>query len=175
MTTTIIDGRGRVRHGSASADIAVEDKGCVALRRRGDRAVEIRYRPSTVKPRALLRTVQLLGGSGDREHHILQAWDTDWQTALVGNRAAAIEHLMGLTTDAQSTRKRDFLSQRHASSAAAKDAAFGRLHEAWRTARGVKDQGLMEAVREVSCGRYLEVVPQNGASRLDPGRCRRGL
>ena len=166
MRTTIVDGRGRVRNGSAWADIAIEDKGCVALRSHGDRAIEIRYRPGAVKPRALLRTVQLLDGTRKWDRHVLMAWIEDWQTTLIGSRTAAIEHLMGLVTDTQSTRKRDFLSQRHAASAAMRDPAFARLQDAWQSARGRKRQGLMQAVREASRGRYLEVAPQQGASRL---------
>lgn len=85
---------------------------------------------------------------------------------LVGNRAAAIEHLTDLAADAQSTRLDDFSSRRRVPAAAMADPAFGRLLEAWREARGSREQGLMQVVRDVSQGRYLEVRPQQGASRL---------
>jgi hypothetical protein len=165
-STTVIDARGCMRNVPASADSAVEEKGGVALRARGDRAVEISYRPRAVRPRALLRAVQLLDGARAGDRHVLKAGVEGGQTTLVGNRAAAIEHLMGAITDAQSTRHGDFSSQRRLAGAAMNDPAFARLGEAWLEARGRKRQGLMEAVREASGGRYLEVEPQQGASRL---------
>jgi hypothetical protein len=73
---------------------------------------------------------------------------------------------MEMPSAAQGKRPRNFVSRRLAASAVAEDAAFGPIHHAWRTARGVKGRKLMEAVREASCGRYLEVAPQGGAERL---------
>jgi hypothetical protein len=167
MTITVIDGRGRERtvYASGVADLMVREKGFVALRPYGNRAVELRYRPSLVKPRALLKTLRLL----DREkweHHVLMAWAHGWQHTLMGKRIEAIEHLTREVRKAQSTPSRDFLSQRHVAHDVAKDAAFGRIHDAWRAARGGMDQRLMEAMREASCGRFLEVAPQDGASKL---------
>lgn len=165
MTTTIIDGRGQVRHWSASADVAVKDMGCVALRRRGSHALELFYRPSAVSPMALLTAVELLNVS-DCERVALASWTTGWQTSLFGDRAVAIRHMIGLTTQAQAPRKREFLSQRHALSTVAADATFGPVQHAWRETLGVLDHRLMQAVREASCGRYLVVDPRDDASRL---------
>jgi hypothetical protein len=179
MKTTIVDGRGLAHDGFSSlprsklrsltgsqlSDYAVKDKGFVVLHRDGSRSVEIRYRPSVVKPKALLKTIELLA-IDDWERFVLTSWITGWQTSLFGNRVAAIQHLIALPTAAQSTRKRDFWAHRHAPGAIAADAAFGRIWDAWRAARGAKTRGLIEAVTEASCGRYLEVVPQDGASRL---------
>jgi hypothetical protein len=166
--TIIIDGRGRLREdilAFAAADMAVKDKGWVTLRRYGRRAVEVRIRPGIVKPRALLRTVRWLDDdAGDR--CVVMSWSDDWRTSVRGGRAAAIEYLVGLATDAQSTRRGDFQARRHGWNTDALDPSFGRIQAAWRAARGVEDRALMEAVREASCGRYLQVLPENGASRL---------
>ena len=174
MTTTIIDERGQVRHWSASADVAVKDMGCVALRRRGSRALELFYRPSAVSPMALLTAVELLNVS-DCERVALASWTTGWQTSLFGDRAVAIKHLIGLTTQAQAPRKREFLSQRHALSAAAADATFGPVQHAWRETQGVMDHRLMQAVREASCGRYLVVDPRRRCLQARLGHRRRRL
>jgi hypothetical protein len=178
--TTIVDGQGRARDGysslprsrprcshgeSESADAAVKDKGFVAVRRHGSRSVEIRWRPSAVKPRALQKAIELLSNN-DWERFVLTSWTTGWQTSLVGTLPAAIQHLIGLTTAAQSTRERDFRAHRYAPKSIAADAAFARIQDAWRAARGVRTRGLIEAVTEAACGRCLEVVPQDGASRL---------
>jgi hypothetical protein len=168
MTTTIvIDGRGREQtvYAPGRTDLMVRHKGFVALRSCGNRAVEIRYRPSLVKPGALLKTVQLLEARAE-DRHVVLAWTDGWKTALVGKLPAAIAYLTVQAADAQSTRKRDFLSQRHVLHDVGKDAAFGRICDAWHTSRGLKDQRLIEAMREASCGRFLEVAPQDGASRL---------
>jgi len=167
MTTTVIDGRGHVRtvFSSGFADFMVRDKGFVALRRYGSRAVEVRYRPSRVKPGALLKTARLLD-IRKWEQHVLAAWRHGWQHTLVGKRTDAIEHLTRVAAEAQSTRSHDFLSQRHGLHDVAEDAAFGRIHDAWRASRGRKDQRLVEAMREASGGRFLEVAPQDGASKL---------
>ena len=164
MTTTIIDGRGRVRDWSAPMAVAVKDMGCVAVRRYGSHSLEVFYRPSAVAPMALLTAVELLNVS-DCERVALASWATDWQTILC-DRAVAIKHMVGLTTQAQSPRKREFLSQRHALSAVAADATFGPVQHAWRETQGVMDRRLMQTVREASCGRYLVVDPRDGATRL---------
>lgn len=111
MTTTLIDGRGQVRtvYSAGFADAMVRDKGFVALRPFGDRAVEIRYRPSLVKPRALLKALELLQAHA-WSHHVVQAWTDGWQAAVVGKLPAAIAYLTGREAEAQSTRKHDFLS-----------------------------------------------------------------
>jgi hypothetical protein len=179
MKTTIIDGRGLARDGFSSlprsklrsftgsqlSDHAVKDRGFVVLRRDGFRSVEVRYRPSIVKPRALLKTVEVLTDH-DSDRFALNSWIADWQTSVFGNRTTAIRHLIALPTAAQNTRQQDFQARRHAPASIVTDPAFGRIQDAWCAARGVKDQRLMEAVREASCGRYLEVIPQSGAERL---------
>lgn len=180
MTTTIIDAEGQVWDGSSSllrsklrcplagpelADFAVKNMGFVVLRRYGPRSVEIRHRPSRVEPIALLKAVQWLTDH-DWDRIVLTSWLAEWRTSLTGDLADAIQHLMGVVAAAQGTRQRDFQVQRHASDAIATDAGFARIQDAWRAAHGVKDQGLIETVAEASCGRYLEVVPQDAASRL---------
>jgi len=166
MRTTIIDARGCLRSEAASGGLAVEDQGGVGLRNRGNCAVEISYRPSAVRPRALLRTVQLLDDTRAWDRYILKVWTDDRHTAFVGNRTAAVAHLMGHTTEAQSTRRGDFSSHRYSLGVAIQDPAFGRLFEAWRGTGGRESQGLIEAVRESSRGRYLGVDAQQGGSRL---------
>ena len=105
-------GEGGCGDWSASMAVAVKDMGCVAVRRYGSHSLEVFYRPSTVAPIALLTAVELLNVS-DCERVALASWATDWQTILC-DRAVAIKHMVGLTTQAQGTRKRHFLSQRHA-------------------------------------------------------------
>jgi len=160
---TIIDGRGRVRHQTATSDIAVENKGGVALRRWRSGAVELRYRPNAVKPMAVLKAVELLE---DCQRVVLVPGFTGRDGQLISGCASAIERLTRLTGEAQSTRGRDFRSLRHEHSAATNDTAFGPVYAAWRAAHGVKDRELLEAVRDASCGRYLEVVPRDGAAKL---------
>jgi len=168
MMTTIVDGQGRERSDLAPdlADLAVKDMGCVALRPYGSRALEIRCRPDRIRPKALLKAVDLLERKA-WDHHVLSSWvDGQWHSKIIGNYLAAIERLTEMAGQVQSKRRRDFLSRRLAAAAVAEDAAFGPIQHAWRTARGVKGQKLMEAVREASCGRYLEVAPHGGAERL---------
>lgn len=160
---TIIDGRGRVRHATATGDVAVEDEGGVALRRCRSGAVEIRYRPNAAKPMAVLKAVELLE---EAQRVVLVPGFTDRDGQLISDRAAAIERLTRLTGEAQSTRTCDFRSRRHEHSAAISDAAFGPVYAAWRAANGVKDRKLLEAMRDASRGRYMEVVPRNGAAKL---------
>lgn len=156
---------GCARAGLELSDFAVRKLGYVALRHRGPRTVEVRHLASVAKPMALLQAVQWLGGR-NWDRIILVSWLGEQQTYCIGDLAETIPYLMGLAMAAQSTRQRDFEAHRHAPSAVAKDAAFARVQAAWRAARGVKDRGLIEAVTEASCGRTLEVVPQQGASRL---------
>jgi hypothetical protein len=85
---------------------------------------------------------------------------------FVSHYAAAIERLTRVTSEAQSTRSRDFHSRRHGRDAATTDVAFRGVYDAWRAARGRRNRGLLEAVREASRGRYLEVVPREGATKL---------
>lgn len=180
MTTTIIDAEGMVWDSSSPllrgklgcpalgpelADLAVQEKGCVALRRRGPRVVEVRYRPSLVEPIALLAAIDRLDHD-DCDRVDLHWWIGEWQAPFIGRRTDAIQYLTGLAAAAQSTRQRDFHARRYALSAIATDAAFARIQHAWRAARGVKDSGLIEAVREASCGRYLEVLPREAAAKL---------
>jgi len=112
-----------------------------------------------------MKAVELLGAS-DCKRIALTAWVTDRQTTVIRNPAGAIEHMVGLTREAQSARTHRFLSLRLSASAVAADATFGPIYEMWRARPGVKDGGVMEAVREGSCGRYLEVDPGDGASKL---------
>lgn len=178
-TTTTIDAEGQAWDGFAPppgyrlrpplaaselSDLVVKDMGFVVLRRYGSRSVELRHRPGRVKPMALLTAVQWLTDN-NCDKIALTAWVGTWETSVVGDLAATVEHLMALAEAAQSTRQRDFQTRRHTIGVAAADASAGIL-DAWRAARGAKDQRLMEAIANASCGRYLEVVPQHGASRL---------
>lgn len=137
----------------------------MTLRRCGPRALQIRYRPSVVEPLALLAAIQRLGAS-DCERVDLQCWLGQWRTSFVGCPNDAILYLTGLTAAAQSTRQRHFQARRYALGSVATDAAFAPIQRAWRAARGVKHPDLIEAVREASRGRYLEILPQQGAARL---------
>jgi hypothetical protein len=180
MTTTIIDAGGRLWDGvspslrrklrcslaaPALLDIAVGDRGFVVLRCCGRGAVEVRYRPSRAKPMALLTAVQWLDRP-DWSRIVLRPWPGEQPAHFMGEPADAIAYLIGPASAAQSTRRMDFQARRHPPAAIARNAAFGRIQEAWRAAHGAKDRGLMEAVIEASCGRYLEVIPQGGGARL---------
>jgi hypothetical protein len=179
-TTTIIDAEGKVWDGLSSSlrtklgyplagplllDLAVKNKGFVVLRRLGPRSLEIRQRPSLVKPIALLTAVQWLTDH-DWDRIVLTSWLDRWQTSLMGDLSDAVHYLMGLVAAGQSTRQRDFEAHRHDPSIIATDQAFARIQDAWRARRGLNDRGLIEVVTEASCGRFLEVVPHNDASRL---------
>jgi hypothetical protein len=179
MATTIIDANGKTwdgawpslcrklraaNDGSNLLECALS-LGFVVLRRRGPRSIEVRFRPSLVKPVALLKAAQWLG---DQECDCidLECGPGEQKRSFIDNPAMAIVYLVDLAEAARNTRRLDFLSQRYAPSAVARDASFARLCEAWCAAPGVKNHRLMEAVREASRGRYLEVDPQDGASKL---------
>ncbi|MBO0741150.1 MAG: hypothetical protein J2P51_06970 [Hyphomicrobiaceae bacterium] len=159
----IIDGHGRVWHDTAAASVAVEENGGVALRRRRSGAMEVRFRPNSVKPMAVLRVVKMLETC---ERVVLVPGFANRDEQLISHCAAAIERLTQLTNEAQSSRARDFYSRRHWPGAAAADVAFGPLHETWCAARGRRSCHLLEAVRDGSSGRYLEVIPREGATKL---------
>jgi hypothetical protein len=149
----------------ALLDFAAREKGCVVLRPCGRRAVEVHHRPSLATPMAVLTAAQWL----DRrrwERIVLRPWPGEQQTLFMGERTDAIPYLVRLMSAAQNTRRGDFHAHQHALSAVASDAALSRIHEAWRAARGSRNQRLMEIVTEVSQGRYLEVTPQDGSARL---------
>jgi hypothetical protein len=180
MTTTIIDAHGKVWDGVSSSlrgklrcslagpallDFAVGDRGFVVLRRCGRRAIEVCHRPSVAKPMALLTAVEWLDRR-DWDRIVLQPWPGEQQAHFIGEPADAMQYLIGLASAAQSTRQQDFHAHRHAPAAIATDAAMARIQDAWRASRGVKTRGLLEAATEASCGRYLGVIPQDGASRL---------
>jgi len=159
----IIDEHGRVWHGTAGTSPAVEENGGVALRRHRSGAMEVRFRPNSVKPMAVLRVVKMLEtcervvlvpGFANRDEHLISHWP------------AAIERLTQVTNEAQSSRARDFHSRRHWRGAAAAHVTFGPVHEAWCAARGRRKRNLLEAVRDAAAGRYLEVVPREGAAKL---------
>jgi len=156
---TIIDGRGRIRR----AAMAVADEGGVVLRRCRSGAVEIRYRPASVKPMAVLRAVELLV---DCKRVVLVPGFGDRDGELISDCRAAIERLTRLTSQVQSTRSCDFRSRRHGPGAAVADAAFAPVYTVWRAAHGRKTRTLLEALREASCDRYLEVAPREGAAKL---------
>jgi len=159
----IIDGHGRVRHDTAAAGVAVEDNGGVALRRRRSGAMEVRFRPNAVKPMAVLRVVKMLETC---ERVVLVPGFANRNEQLISHRAAAIERLTQVTNEAQSARARDFYSRRHWRGAAAADVVFGPVHDAWCAARGKRNRDLLDAVRDASSGRYLEVAPREGATKL---------
>jgi hypothetical protein len=179
MSTTVIDADGEVwdsfspllrsklrcpNAGGKLADLAL-GSGFVVLRSRGARSIEVGFQPSLVKPIALSTAAQWLSDR-DCDRIVIKSRRGSQRTPFIGDAAEAIPYLVRLATAAQSTRKHEFLSQRHALDAVARDAAFARLQAAWRAARDVKTRGLVEAVTQASCGRYLEVVPRDGASRL---------
>jgi hypothetical protein len=159
----IIDGSGRVWHDTGGASVAVEDSGGVALRRRRSGAMEVRFRPNSVKPMAVLRVVKMLETC---ERVVLVPGFANRDEQLISHCAAAIERLTQVTNEAQSARARDFYSRRHWRGAAAADVAFGPVHDAWCAARGRRNRDLLDAVRDASAGRYLEVVPREGATKL---------
>ena len=159
----IIDGHGRVWHDAAPASVAVEDSGGVALRQRRSGAMEVRFRPNSVKPMAVLRVVKMLETC---ERVVLVPGFANREEQLISHCAAAIERLTQVTNEAQSARARDFYSRRHWRAAAAADVVFGPVHDAWCAARGRRNRDLLDAVRDASAGRYLEVVPREGATKL---------
>jgi hypothetical protein len=159
---TIIDAHGRVRHDTAAV-VAVEDNGGVALRRCRSGAMEVRFRPNSVKPKAVLRVVEMLEKC---ERVVLVPGFANRDEQLISHCAAAIERLTRVTNEAQSTRSRDFYSRRRGRGAAAADVAFGPVYDAWSAARGGRNRDILEAVRDASGGRYLEVVPREGATKL---------
>jgi hypothetical protein len=160
---TIIDGRGRVWRNAAALNTAAAGDGGVALRRRRSGAIEIRYRPHSVKPMAVLRVVQLVD---ECERVVLVPGFADRDGQLICRCGAAIERLTRLTSEAQSTRRCDFHARRYERKTAADDAAFGPVYGAWRAAHGRRNRDLLEAVRDASRGRYLEVAPRDGATKL---------
>src|SRR5215813_4677623 len=159
----IIDGHGRVWHDAAAASVAVEDNGGVALRRRRSGAMEVRFRPNSVKPMAVLRVVKMLERC---ERVVLVPGFANRDEQLISHCAAAIERLTQLTNEAQTSRARDFSSRRHWREAAAADLAFGPVHQAWCAARGRRSHHLLEAVRDASGGRYLAIFPREAATKL---------
>jgi hypothetical protein len=159
----IIDGQGRVRYARVAGEPALQDEGGVALRRRRSGAMEIRYTPNSIKPMAMLRVVELLGQC---ERVVLVPGFSDRDAPLISRRTAAIERLTRMASEAQSTRSCDFRSQRHALGTAVAHAAFAPIYRAWRASGGRALGNLLEAVREASAGRYLEVVPREGATKL---------
>jgi hypothetical protein len=159
----IIDGRGRVWHDTAPGSAAVEENGGVALHRRRSGAMEVRFRPNSVKPMALLRVVKMLETC---ERVVLVPGFANRDEQLVSHCAAAIERLTQVMNEAQSSRTRDFYSRRHRRGLAAVDRAFGPVHEAWCAAGGRRNGALLETVRDASGGRFLEVVPREGETKL---------
>jgi hypothetical protein len=159
----IIDGHGRVWQETAATSVAVEENGGVALRRRRSGAIEVRFKPNSVKPMALLRVVKMLERC---ERVVLVPGFANRDEQLISHRAAAIERLTQVMNEAQSSRARDFYSRRHWRGAAAADGAFGPVHKAWCAAGGRCNRDLREAVRDASGGRYLEVFPREGATKL---------
>jgi hypothetical protein len=179
MDTTIIDANGKPWDGAspllreklcgANTSSNLLDQalsaGFVVLHRHALGSIKVNFRPKLVNPVALVGAAHWLD---DRAYNRIdiECGPGERKRSFIDNCTTAIVYLMDLADAAQGTRKHDFQSQRHASGAVALDASFGRLYEAWRATPGIKNQRLMEAVREASRGRYLEVDPQDGASKL---------
>jgi hypothetical protein len=109
--------------------------------------------------------VRLLEGYR-KDRIVLMAHGVEAEPPFVGNFGNAVERLVGRASAAQDKRQQDFQARRRVVPDIAADADFGRIEYAWRAARGVMDQRLIEAMREASSGRHLEVAPQDGASKL---------
>jgi hypothetical protein len=170
MTMTIFDARGRKRATACpGADTsAALEKGCVALLRRGRKGtVEVRFRPGVVKPLALLRAVRWLDDH-DCDRCVFDP-GIDGRPVTVLSPLEAMGRIVILAEDAQSRRKGDFKALRHPWGAPTADARLGQIRDAWQASRGNERHALMAAVRAASCGRYLEIVPHDGASRLEIG------
>jgi hypothetical protein len=178
MDTTIIDAGGDAwdvaspflhetlggtNTGSSPVDRALSF-GFVVLYRHPFHLIEVSFRPNLVKPVALVEATYWLADQACNRIDI--ECGAAAQKRSFSDPAMAIAYLMNLPETAGGARKHDFQSQRHASGAVASDASFGSIYEAWRATPGIKNQRLMEAVREASRGRYLEVDPQDGASKL---------
>jgi hypothetical protein len=167
---TIFDARGRKRASACpegADDGAALEKGCVALRPCRNGTVEVRFHPGLVKPLALLRAVQWLDDH-DCNRCVLGP-GIDGRPVTVLPRLEAIGRIIAWAEDAQSRRRGDFKALRHPWGAPTTDAHLGQIQDAWQASRGTRRHALMAAVREASCGRYLEIVPHDGASRLEIG------
>lgn len=150
------------------ADFAVNVRGFVAVSHRARETIELRLRPSIVKPLAMAKAVEFLG---ERDGVRVVVTSCEDVGRFLSSRDRSIEHLLARLTEARSTRKGDFLARRHALQSAAADPDFGRILRAWRASRsgkcrGSMDPGLMGVVRAASGGRYLEVVPDHASGRL---------
>jgi hypothetical protein len=163
---TIVDGRGRIWHGSVLADITLKDAGSVALRQRAGHDVEVCFSPDAVKHLALLKAIELLNENVNWKRIELIVWVGEWRRYELRNCPAAIQMMTTLFEETQDARSPRFLFRRIAPAAIPNDPALARIHGAWSTERGIADRGLMEAVRDGSSGRYLEVAPEDGGSRL---------
>jgi hypothetical protein len=178
MTTIIVHDRGepwnlslpslRQRLGCPASmpdpvDFAVEVRGFVALKRRGPATIEMRYRPSIVRPVAMAKAAEVLGACEGVRVVVESSEDG---VPFLGGRERSIAHAMARASDAQSKRANDFLARRQALSTAALDAEFGRILDAWHASSRARSAHLMQAVRAASASRYLEVVPNYASGRL---------
>lgn len=164
-TMTIFDGQGRER--AVLSREAALDRGYVALRRRCDGAVEVRYRPGAVRPLAVLGALRWLDDHDWDRCVLAPAGGGPLTTVLP--RLEAMEHVADLADDARHRRTGDFRALRRPWGAPVADASLGRIQDAWQASRGLDRCALVAAVREASCGRYLQIIPRDGASRLEIG------
>jgi hypothetical protein len=149
------------------AEFAVNVRGFVALWTRDPRTIELRFRPSIVNPVAIVKAAEFLG---ERDGVRVIMKSSEDPPPFLGDRDRSIAHLTGRATDAQSTRKDDFLARRYLLPSAALDADFARILEVWKASPRSKSSCLIEAVRAASGGRYLEVVPNYASDRLVIGK-----
>ena len=160
-----IDKQGRVHHRSPAAAAAARESASIVVRH-GRRALEFGFYPDTVSARAVLQAVEIIRDSRPGTHITLAPLGDGRQKRAFNDQPAAITMMMGFFAEARSSRNPRFLYERLPADRIAQDAGFGAIDEAWRTQPGRADQRLMEAVRASSSGRYLEVDPQDGATRL---------
>jgi hypothetical protein len=164
--TAWIDRQGRVRYRSHSAATSAPDCESIAVRRDRRRSVEFRFHPSTVSERALLRAVDAMRDSRPGTQITLAALHGDEQKHTFNDPAAAIAMAMRLFADARHSRTARFLFKRLPAEHIAQDPGFGAILEVWRARRESASQRLTEVIRSSSQGRYLEVDPLDGASKL---------
>ena len=203
MKTTIVDGRGRAQDGFSSLprsglrcplgapgwiDIAVKEWDAWRFAAAGSSGRD----PLSAERR---RANGFADGGGIPERQRLGArrpgiLDHRLADVLVWQSGSAIEHMMGLTRDAQGMRKREFLSQRHVSMTPRRNPpldpftsvarAAGRLEP---EADGGRARGLLRPLsRGRPSRRRLEARPGRRRRRLQPlrqrleiGRCRRAV
>ena len=142
---------------------AVNVRGFIALRLRTSKTIELRLRPSIVKPIALVKAAEILGESGAAR--VLVVSDDDGEHFLSGTYHS-ITHFVHRASRMQARRQDDFIAHRYPLGAVADDPEFGPVLAAWQAARGRKSADLLRLVKEASAARCLEVAPNHESDRL---------